>query len=163
MYLSRHLLFIHFYLVINKKKKPTPRIGVRNVLCQWKVQNILTVPTKMESNSTIQRWAQEKKKHWSSEKAPLTNSSVNICSALVGARETQKQKQNSENPDVPLPVFFRKGFLLNIRPSFPAPPSCWDGTAAELCITHFFSSVWNSTGKRCRMQKYGLPLPLCLG
>lgn len=70
--------------------------------------------------------------------APLTNSRVNICSALVGARETQKQKQNSENPDVLLPVFFRKGFLLNIRASSPAPSFLlrWNG---DLALPHTFS------------------------
>lgn len=68
----------------------------------------------------------------------MTNNRVNICSALVGARETQKQKQNSENPDVLLPVFFRKGFLLNIRASSPAPSFLlrWNG---DLALPHTFS------------------------
>lgn len=85
--------------------------------------------------------------------APLTNSRVSICSALVGARETQKQKQNSENPDVLLPVFFRKGFLLNISASYPAPPFLlrWNGDWAlphtfsfSFCVEHNWKKTSNA-------------------
>lgn len=53
-------------------------------------------------------------------------------------RNNKNQKQNSENPDVLLPVFSRKGFLLNSRASFLAPSFLlrWNGGWA---LHHTFS------------------------